>query len=101
MSADLRLPESLPDARLALEYAVARFSKARDDLGNVRGQLAHEEASHYLGAYNNGVSSSVARELARANTAALRDQLHDAEAAVDIWRAHIDAITLAVTHFLT
>lgn len=95
-----QLPLTRADASLALEYASARYASARDHLGNVRGQLAVEDANHFLGSVSSGNSVSASRDLARAHTAALRDQIHEAEAAVDIWRVHLEALTLQITHLL-
>lgn len=92
------IPESGAELRLALEYAVTRFAIARDDLANTRGQRAHEEAQAFLGALASGQSYSAAREYARHSVASLTDEVERHQASTDIWRAHIDALSVTITH---
>ena len=85
-------PGAADVTRQALRDAVSGYQTARSELGNLRGQHAHEEAQHFLGLLSSGVAYSSAREQARALTADLRSDLAEAEARADIWRVTVDAL---------
>lgn len=98
--ADIELPTEQNLARLALQYAVAQYGRHRDHLGSCRGQLALAESNAYRAAIDSGLSPSAAREHARHSASGIRAELESTQADVDIFRAHIDAITVSVQHLL-
>lgn len=87
-------------AASALQDALDGFTRARDHLGNLRGQLARSEAEFYAQAIESGLAVTAAREQVKYRTSSLIDEIATAEAHVDVWRARLTATTTSIQYLL-